>query len=89
MEKDFFREFGERPLQDITATDIQTVVYRRKKGAHSTAAIHIRNAIKRMYGYAIELCLVAINPAAMAAANYGMRQAAWAAAQHPRPGAGY
>jgi len=33
------------------------VVHRKKDGGHPSAAIHLRNAIKRMYGYAIELRL--------------------------------
>jgi hypothetical protein len=32
--------------------NIQLVVHRKKDGGHPSAAIHLRNAIKRMYGYA-------------------------------------
>lgn len=70
LEKDFFPEFGDRPLKDITVLDVQTVVYRKRDGGHPSAAIHLRNAIKRMYDYAIELRLVLINPAAMVATKY-------------------
>jgi integrase len=70
LEKDFFPEFGNRSLKDITVLDIQLVVYRKRDGGHPSAAIHLRNAIKRMYDYAIELRLVLINPAAMVATKY-------------------
>jgi integrase len=70
LEKDFFPEFGGRPLNEITILDIQSVVYRKRDGGHPSAAIHLRNTIKRMYDYAIELRLVLINPAAMVATKY-------------------
>jgi integrase len=70
LEKDFFPEFGDRPLKDITVLDVQLVVYRKRDGGHPSAAIHLRNTIKRMYDYAIELRLVLINPAAMVATKY-------------------
>jgi len=49
---------GDRPLNGITALDIQAVVYPKRDGGHPSAAIHLRNTIKRMYDYAIELHLV-------------------------------
>jgi integrase len=70
LEKDFFPEFGGRPLKDITVIDVQLVVYRKRDGGHPSAAIHLRNTIKRMYDYAIELRLAPINPAAMVATKY-------------------
>jgi integrase len=70
LEKDFFPEFGDRPVKDITVLDVQLVVYRKRDGGHPSAAIHLRNTIKRMYDYAIELRLVLINPAAMVATKY-------------------
>ena len=70
LEKDFYPEFGDRPLKDISVLDVQLVVYRKRDGGHPSAAIHLRNTIKRMYDYAIELRLVLINPAAMVATKY-------------------
>ena len=70
LEKDFFPEFGDRPLKDITALDVQLVVYRKRDGGHPSAAIHLLNTIKRMYDYAIEVQLVLINPATMVATKY-------------------
>jgi len=70
LEKDFFPEFGDRLLKDITAVDVQLVVYRKRDGGHPSAAIHLRNTIKRMYDYAVETHLALINPAAMVATKY-------------------
>jgi integrase len=70
LEKDFFPEFGDRPLKDINVLDVQLVVYRKRDGGHPSAAIHLRNTIKRMYDYAIELRLALINPATMVATKY-------------------
>ncbi len=70
LEKDFFPELGGRSLKDISVIDVQLVVYRKRDGGHPSAAIHLRNTIKRMYDYAIELRLAPINPAAMVATKY-------------------
>ncbi|MGA2051009.1 MAG: Arm DNA-binding domain-containing protein, partial [Terracidiphilus sp.] len=43
LEKDFFPEFGDRPLKNITVLDVQLVVYRKRDGGHPSAAIHLRN----------------------------------------------
>lgn len=70
LEKGFFSEFGDRPLKDITAVDVQLVVYRKRDGGHPAAAICLRNTIKRMYDYAVETHCALINPAAMVATKY-------------------
>jgi integrase len=70
LEKGFFPEFGDRLLKDITAVDVQLVVYRKRDGGHPAAAIRLRNTIKRMYDYAVETHCALINPAAMVATKY-------------------
>ena len=70
LEKDFFPEFGDRPLKYITVLDVQLIVYRKRDGGHPSAAVHLRNTIKRMYDYAVEQRLMLINPAAMVATKY-------------------
>ncbi|MGA2808778.1 MAG: integrase arm-type DNA-binding domain-containing protein [Terracidiphilus sp.] len=70
LEKGFFPEFGDRLLKDVTAVDIQLVVYRKRDGGHPAAAICLRNTIKRMYDYAVETHCALINPAAMVATKY-------------------
>jgi integrase len=70
LEKGLYPVLGDRPLKDITALDVQSVVYPKRDGGHPSAAICLRNTIKRMYDYAVELQLAAINPAAMVATRY-------------------
>jgi len=70
LEKGFYPEFGHRLLRDITAVEVQLVVYRKRDGGHPAAAICLRNTIKRMYDYAVETHCALINPAAMVATKY-------------------
>jgi integrase len=70
LEKGLYPVLGDRPLKDITALDVQSVVYPKRDGGHPSAAICLRNTIKRMYDYAVELQLAAMNPAAMVATRY-------------------
>jgi integrase len=70
LEKEFFPEFGDRPLKDITVLDVQTVVYRKKNNGHPATALRLRGAIKRMYDYAVERRLTMINPATMVATKF-------------------
>lgn len=70
IEKEFFPEFGARPLKDISVLDVQTVVYRKKNNGHPATALRLRSAIKRMYDYAIERQLAIINPATMVATKF-------------------
>lgn len=67
IEKDFFPDFGERALKDISVVDIQTVTYRKRDNVHSASALRLRSAIKRMYDYAVEQRLTMITPATMVA----------------------
>ena len=70
LEKGLYPSLGDRPLNEITALDVQSVVYPKRDGGHPSAAICLRNTIKRMYDYAVELQLATINPAAMVATRY-------------------
>jgi hypothetical protein len=70
LKKEFFPEFGDRPLKDISMLDVQTVVYRKKNNGHPATALRLRSAIKRMYDYAIERQLTTINPATMVATRF-------------------
>jgi len=70
IEKEFFPEFGARPLKDISVLDVQTVVYRKKDNGHPATALRLRSAIKRMYDYAVERRLTTMNPATMVATKF-------------------
>jgi integrase len=70
IEKDFFPDFGERALKDISVVDIQTVTYRKRDNGHPVSALRLRSALKRMYDYAVEQRLTMINPATMVATKF-------------------
>ncbi len=70
LEKDLYPELGATNLRDVNALDIQRIVYRKRDGGHPAAAMHLRGTIKRMYDYAIEKQIIAVNPAAMVAPKY-------------------
>jgi len=70
LEKNLYPALGDRPLKEITAQDIQSIVYPKRDGGHPAAAICLRNTIKRMYDYAVETHCALINPAAMVATKY-------------------
>jgi integrase len=61
---------GDRLLKDVTALDVQTLVYRKRDNGQVAAAIQLRGVMKRMFDYAIEIQLVTINPASMVATRY-------------------
>lgn len=70
LEKYLYPALGDRELKDITALDIQSVVYPIRDGGHPAQAMKVRDTAKRMYDYALELHLSPINPAAMVANRY-------------------
>lgn len=70
LEKYLYPMLGDRQLKEITALDIQAVVYPIRDGGRPAQAMKVRNTAKRMYDYAIELHLSPINPAAMVATRY-------------------
>jgi integrase len=61
---------GRMRLKDVNALDVQAVVYRKRDNGQVSAAIELRNVIKRMFDYAIETHLVTVNPATMVARRY-------------------
>jgi integrase len=62
--------FGTMQLRDVTALDVQKLVYRKRDNGQVQAAIQLRGVVKRMFDYAIETRLVTANPAAMVATRY-------------------
>jgi integrase len=75
LENDIFAAFGNRLLKEITALDVQALVYRKRNDGKVQAALKILGTVRRMFDYAVELQLVAINPAARLAARFVGRAA--------------
>jgi integrase len=70
LDNEIFPTFGEKILKDVNALDVQALVYRKRDNGRIAAAMQLRNVIKQMFDYAVEVQLVTINPAAMVATRY-------------------
>ncbi len=54
---------GSKILKDITATDVQALVFRKRDNGQEAAAAEMRNLIKRIFDYALVCGAAQINPA--------------------------
>src|SRR5258708_8639693 len=54
---------GSKALRDITATDVQALVFRKRDNGQEAAAAEMRNLIKRIFDYALVCASAPINPA--------------------------
>ena len=70
LDNEIFPALGSGLLKDVTALDVQALVYRKRDNGRIAAAMQLRNVIKQMFDYAIETRLVTVNPAAMVATRY-------------------
>ena len=70
IDNEIIPAFGKMRLKDVSAIDVQKLVYRKRDNGQVAAAIQLRGVIKRMYDYAVETHLVTTNPAAMVATRY-------------------
>jgi len=63
LDKEIFPAFGNKVLKDVTAADVQTLVFRKRDNGLESAAAAIRNLIKRLFDYAIVRGAAQVNPA--------------------------
>ncbi len=70
LDNELYPNLGGRQLKEITALDVQTLVYRKRDNGHVAAAVQLRSVIKQMYDYAVVVGLVTVNPAAMVATRF-------------------
>lgn len=63
LDKELYPAFGDRPIREVTGTDVQKVVFQKRDHGFEAAAADIRNLCKRMWDYAQVLGLVDTNPA--------------------------
>ncbi len=61
---------GQKRLKELTALDIQAIVYRKRDEGRETSALMIRQVLKLVLDYAINLQLIPMNPATMVAPRY-------------------
>ncbi len=63
LDKEIFTALGNKALCDITAADVQAIVFRKRDHGFPSAAAQIRNLIKRIFDYAIVCQIAQVNPA--------------------------
>jgi hypothetical protein len=52
LEREIYPAFGNKLLEDVTALDLQALVYRKRDNGREAAAIMIRQVIKLLFDYA-------------------------------------
>ncbi len=70
LDNEIFPTLGDKQLNDVTALDVQGLVYRKRDNGRVAAAMQLRRVIKQIFDYALEVQLVTLNPAAMVATRY-------------------
>lgn len=70
LDNEIYPAMGDKLLKELTALDVQALVYRKRDNGRVAAAIQLRGVIKQMFDYAVEVQLVTMNPAAMVATRY-------------------
>ena len=70
LDNEIFPALGDRLLKDVTALDVQALVYRKRDNGRVQAAMQLRNVLKQIFAYAIETQLVTTNPAVMVATRF-------------------
>ena len=62
LEKDILPHIGGKPIRDITAEDVRSVIWRKKEQGFDAAAGQVRGLLKRMFDYALTCGLTQANP---------------------------
>ena len=62
LEKEIYPAFGNRPIREITAQDVQRLVCRNRANGFESAAAQLRNLLKRVFDYALVCGVVVANP---------------------------
>jgi integrase len=70
LENEIFPAFGDKRLRDVTAEDVQELVYRKRDHGRQASAMRLRQIIKSVWDYAIEKRLVDKNPTSLVATRY-------------------
>lgn len=63
LDNEVIPAFGPKPLSQVTAADVQTLVFRKRDNGQESAAAQIRNLIKRIFDYAVVCGVAQTNPA--------------------------
>jgi integrase len=70
LNNEIYPTLGAKLLKEVTALDVQAIVYRKRDHGRVAAAMQLRGVMKQMFDYALEVQQVTLNPAAMVATRY-------------------
>ena len=70
LDNEIYPTLGGKLLKEITALDVQAIVYRKRDNGRVAAAMQLRGVLKQMFDYALEVQQATLNPAAMVATRY-------------------
>ena len=62
LDKEIYPALGTKSLRDITAADVQAIVFRKRDNGRPASAGAIRNLIKRIFDYAVVCGVALTNP---------------------------
>ena len=62
LEKDILPHIGSKPVREVTAEDVRSVIWRKKSQGFDAAAGQVRGLLKRMFDYALTCGLIQANP---------------------------
>ncbi|MDN7880232.1 tyrosine-type recombinase/integrase [Burkholderia aenigmatica] len=62
LDKDILPHIGSKPVKDVTADDIRSVIWRKKEQGFDAAAGQVRGLLKRIFDYALTCGLIQANP---------------------------
>lgn len=63
LDKEIYPVLGSKLLRDVTAADVQAIVFRKRDNGSPASAGAIRNLIKRIFDYAVVCGVALTNPA--------------------------
>jgi integrase len=63
LDNEILPAFGKKVLREVTAADVQSLVFRKRDNGQEAAAAEMRNLIKRIFDYAIVCGAAQVNPA--------------------------
>jgi integrase len=76
LDKDILPYVGAKPVKEITAEDVRSVIWRKKSQGFDAAAGQVRGLLKRMLDYAVTCGLLSHNPVAALPMRHVYRAAA-------------
>jgi integrase len=63
LDNEILPSLGSKTIREVTASDVQTIVFRKRDNGREAAAAELRNLIKRIFDYAVVCGATQFNPA--------------------------